>query len=79
MASVKSGAISSSRNPAIPQPIRVTRNVSRLCSLAKRMNASKKTLYYHTSLANDCQSFTDFYTHIQLHLLYVEKQPLRIF
>ena len=40
MASLKSGAISSSRNPAIPQPIRVTRNVSRLCSFAKRMKSS---------------------------------------
>ena len=39
-ASLKRGAISSSRNPAMPQPIRVTRNVSRLCSLAKQMNSS---------------------------------------
>ena len=37
-AALNSGAISSSWNPAMPQPILVTRKVSSGCSLAKSMN-----------------------------------------
>ena len=39
-ASLNSGAISSSLNPAMPQPMRVTRNVSSGCSRAKAINSS---------------------------------------
>ena len=39
-ASANSGAISSSVNPAMPQPMRVTRKVSSGCSFAKAINSS---------------------------------------
>ena len=39
-ASAKSGAISESRKPAMPQPMRVTRNTSSGCACAKAMNSS---------------------------------------